>query len=325
MTHRPFAALALCVLAATLTAQAPGSAEPVDLDVVHRIRQEAMQNSKVMDHLFQLTDVVGHRLTNSPGYFVAANWVEKQLKDWGLEAHQEKWGPYGRGWDFTHFSAEMIEPSHATLIGVPLAWTPGTNGKVTGEAMVASLQNDADLDKYKGKLAGKIVLLGTGRDLSPPTTAASSRFTDQELQQVAAAAPAGRGGRGVPGTAALNAGRGGNPVNAPPPNANQSFANRLNKFLLDEGVLVAVRIGNSPSEAGTVFAQGGGSRNISDPVPSPMVALTPEHYNRILRLLDAKIPVKLEFEISTQFFDDRTDSVNVIGEIRGNKKPDEVV
>lgn len=332
MTHRPLAALALCALAATLTAQAPGSAEPVDLDVVHRIRQEAMQNSKVMDHVFQLTDVVGHRLTNSPGYFAAANWVEKQLKEWGIEARQEKWGPYGRGWDFTHFSAEMIEPAHATLIGVPLAWTPGTNGKVSGEVTIASMQNDADLEKYKGKLAGKIVLLGTGRDLVPPTVASSSRFTDQELQQLATAAPAGRGGRGAPGTAALNAGRGGPaapgnalPANAPPANANQQFNTRLNKFLVDEGVLVAVRIGNTPSEAGTVFAQGGGSRNVSDPMPPPMVALTPEHYNRILRLLDAKIAVKLEFEIATQFFDDRLDSVNVIGEIRGQKKPDEVV
>lgn len=334
MTHRPLAALALFALAASVTAQAPGSAEPVDLDVVHRIRQEAMQNSKVMDHLFQLTDVVGHRLTNSPGYFAAANWVEKQLKEWGIEARQEKWGPYGRGWTFTHFSAEMVEPAHATLIGVPLAWTPGTNGKVSGELMVASLQNDADLERYKGKLAGKVVLMGVGRELAAPTQAAASRFSDQDLQQLTTAAPGGRGGRGAPGTAALNAGRGGDangrggaPANAPAGggNANQQFTNRLNKFLTDEGVLVAVRIGNAPSEAGNVFAQGGGSRNASDPTPPPIVALTPEHYNRILRLLDAKIPVKLEFDIATQFFDERTDSVNVIGEIRGSTKPDEIV
>lgn len=331
MTHRPFAALALFALAASLTAQAPGRAEPVDLDVVHRIRQEAMQNSKVMDHLFQLTDVTGHRLTNSPGYFAAANWVEKQLKEWGIEARQEKWGPYGRGWTFNHFSAEMIEPAYATLIGVPLAWTPGTNGKVSGEAMVASLQNDADLERYKGKLLGKIVLMGAGRDLVPPTVAAATRFSDQELQQLATAGP-GRGGRGAPGTAALNAGRGSdgrggaaNATGTPPAGGANQFTNRLNKFLTEEGVLVAVRIGNNPSEAGNVFAQGGGSRNASDPAAPPIVALTPEHYNRILRLLDAKIPVKLEFDISTQFFDERTDSVNVIGEIPGKTKPDEVV
>ena len=65
--------------------------ESVDLSVVHRIRQEALQNSRVMDHLFYLTDVHGPRLTNSPGFFAAADWVVKQLGDWGIKAHQESW------------------------------------------------------------------------------------------------------------------------------------------------------------------------------------------------------------------------------------------
>ena len=56
-----------------------------------------------------------------------------------------------------------------------------------------------------------------------------------------------------------------------------------------------------------------------------MVTLTPEHYNRIARLLDHKIPVKLEFDIQARFLDDRTDSVNVIGEIPGGRKRQEVV
>src|SRR5262245_46306126 len=134
----PFALLAISAVA---TAQAPARVEPVDLDIVHRIKQEASQNSKVMDSVFQLTDVVGHRLTNSPGYFAAANWVEKQLKEWDIDAHQEKF-PYGRGWTFTHFSAHMVEPVAATLTGVPLAYTPGTKGKVTGEVMVVTMATD---------------------------------------------------------------------------------------------------------------------------------------------------------------------------------------
>src|ERR1700731_406171 len=105
-----------------------------DLDAIHKIREEALQNSKVMDHVFQLTDVYGPRLTNSPGFFGAADWVVKQLGEWGISAHQEKWGPFGRGWTFTHFSAHLIEPQYAPLEGVPLAYTPGTNGPVTGEA-----------------------------------------------------------------------------------------------------------------------------------------------------------------------------------------------
>jgi Zn-dependent M28 family amino/carboxypeptidase len=99
----------------------------------------------------------------------------------------------------------------------------------------------------------------------------------------------------------------------------------LNRFLVQEGVLVVVGIAGQASEAGNVFVQAGGSWDPKNPVPPPSVALTPEHYNRVLRLLDEKIPVTLEFEIETQFFDDRTDSVNVIAEIPGTTKRDEVV
>ncbi|MEO8097216.1 MAG: M20/M25/M40 family metallo-hydrolase [Acidobacteriota bacterium] len=327
MTYRILTATAIFSLAAAVTAQTPGRTEPVDLAVIHRIRQEAMQNSKVMDHVFQLTDVTGPRLTNSPGFFAAANWVEKQLKEWGIEAHQEKWGPYGRGWNFTHFSAHMVEPAYAPLIGVPLAYTPGTKGKVSGEAMIATMATDADLERYRGKLKGKMLFMAVGRELAPNVTPASSRYTDQQLQALTAPA-SGRGGA-APGAAALTAGRGpadgGGRGGQGGGNANQAFTNRLNQFLVEQGVLVVVRIATGNSETGTVFGQAGGSRDPKDPVPPPMVALTPEHYNRILRLMDAKIPVKLEFEIEAQVMEERTDSVNVIGEIQGTSKRDEVV
>src|ERR1700754_1823503 len=87
--------------------------EHIDLDAIHKIRQEALQNSKVMDHLFYLTDVNGPRLTHSPGFFAAADWVVKQLKEWGVKADLEKWGPYGRGWEFTYYAGSMTEPAYA--------------------------------------------------------------------------------------------------------------------------------------------------------------------------------------------------------------------
>src|SRR4051794_11839655 len=132
------AALAL-VLSTSLVAQ-----EAVDLDVVHKIRQEALQNSEVMEHLFYLTDVSGSRLTNSPGFFSAADWVVKRLGEWGGSAHQEKWGPFGRGWTYTRFTAQMLEPQAVPLIGAPLAYTPGTNGPVSGDAMIVAITADAD-------------------------------------------------------------------------------------------------------------------------------------------------------------------------------------
>jgi carboxypeptidase Q len=326
MTHTPglrimagFVALALMPIHAE---------ERVDLNAIHKIREEALQNSKVMDHVFQLTDVYGPRLTNSPGFFAAADWIVKQLKDWGIEGHQEKWGPFGRGWTFTHFSANLIEPQYAPLIGFPLAWSPGTNGTVTGEAMVANIAAETDFDRYKGKLKDKILFMGAGRELAMITESPGKRYTDDELVKLSVAANGGGRG-GAPGTTALAEGRGGRGG----PNGRggqggpngQQFRNRLNQFLKDEGVAVVVRLGGGQSSGGTVFGQDAGSRDAKDPVPPPTVALTPEHYNRVLRLLDNKIPVKLEFDIQAKFLDDRTDSVNVIGEIPGGRKRDEIV
>lgn len=322
----------LVVAVLSLAAGAVAAEEAVNLDAVHRIRQEAFQNSKVMDHVFQLTDVVGSRLTNSPGFFKAADWATKQLRDWGLEARQEKWGPFGRGWTYTRFSAHMLEPVPAQFIGVPLAWTPGTKGRVTGEVMVANIQNDADMERYRSRLKDKIVFLGAGRELPLSTAPVSTRYSDQELAQLALAAPGrgGRGGRGgPPGTAALGAGRGGGRGAPPDGNGNgnqggQNFTNRLNEFLVREGVAVLVRNGENPSEGGALFARAGGPREPNAPLPPPSIALVTEHYNRVLRLLDANIPVKMEIEVNAQFFDP-TDSVNVIADLPGTTKRDEVV
>ena len=296
--------------------------EAVDLDVIHKIRQEAIQNSQVMEHLFYLTDVSGSRVTNSPGFFNAADWVVRQLGEWGISAHQEKWGPFGRGWTYTRFSAQMLEPQPAPLIGAPLAYTPGTNGSVAGEPVIVAITTEADFAKYKGMLKGRIVLLGPGRDLLMSLQPLASRRSDADLAALTQAADPNPNAQRPPGAVAIGGGRRSGPGGA---NANRQFQRALNKFLSEEGVAVAVRPAAGRSEGGTVFAQGGGTSDPKDPVPPPMVVLTPEHYNRIARLLDHKIPVKLEFNVDARFIDDRTDSVNVIGEIPGGRKRDEVV
>ncbi len=135
------------------------SEEPVDLAVIHRIKAEAFENSKVMDHEFYLSDVYGPRLTNSPGHKAAGDWVVKRLKEYGLtNVREEPWGPFGRSWNYTYYAGHMIAPQYQPLIGFPLAWTPGTEGAVQGDAIYAPLVTDADLDKFKGKLKGKVVL-----------------------------------------------------------------------------------------------------------------------------------------------------------------------
>ncbi len=319
-----FAKLSAALVAVLAMAIPLLSEERVDLDAVHKIRQEALQNSKVMDHMFYLTDVYGPRVTNSPGFFSAADWVVKQLGEWGIKGHLEKWGPFGRGWTFTHFSGHLIEPQYAPLIGFPLAYSPGTSGPVTGETTIAVLNAEPDFEKYKGKLRGKIVLVGTGRDLQMSLQPLAVRRTDADLASLSQVQdPAPQFGVLPPGAAAADppGGRGG----PGGPGQNQRFQRALNQFLSDEGAAIVVRLGGSRSEGGTVFGQGAGSRDPKDPVPPPTVALTPEHYNRVARLLDHKIPVKLEFDIQAKFLDDRNDSVNVIGDIEGDRKKDEVV
>src|SRR5579884_1116543 len=139
------------------------SSEKVDLAVFHRIRTEAFgSNSKVMDTAFYLTDVHGPRLTGSPQARSAGEWAVKKLEEWQLSnVKMETWGPFGRGWSCTHFSAEMKEPEFQPLIGFAQPWSPGTDGPVSGQAVMAVITGPDDLEKFKGKLKGKIVLTAT--------------------------------------------------------------------------------------------------------------------------------------------------------------------
>jgi carboxypeptidase Q len=287
--------------------------EPVDLSVIHRIKAEALENSKVMEHVFYLTDVNGPRLTNSPGFKSAGDWVVKRLQEYGITGvRQEAWGPFGRGWNYTHFAGHMLEPAYAPLIGFPLAWSPGTSGPVQAEAIYAPLDNDADLERFKGKLRGKIVLSMRSRDLVMPTDPPGRRLTDADLNQ------------SIDPARLPNLFRPLGPAQTPEQLKRAAFRNKVNQFLKDEGAVVVLQSGNI-GDAGTVFGQAGGSRDPKDPVPPPMVVVTPEHYNRVVRLLDHNIPVKLEFDIQAQFIDSPTDSFNVIGEIEGGRKKDEIV
>lgn len=302
------ALLVICSFTAT-------AAENIDWNVANRIKAEAFDNSQVMDHLFYLTDVYGPRLTNSPGHRAAAEFVGKRLKEYGLQnVKLEKWGPFGQSWRLTHFSASLLEPQYMPLIGFPLAWTPGTGGNITGEPVLAIIHSEADLDKYKGKLKGKIVLTMEPKQIEMITEPLAHRLSDQEVLDRENSFFRGPGGRG-----------GGFAVPTPAEReAAAKLHTKTNQFFKDEGVLVVLQYGTN-GDGGTVFATSGGSRNPKDPVPPPTVAITPEHYNRIARLMQHNIPVKLEFDIRTEFLNDSPDSFNVVGEIPGTTKKDELV
>jgi hypothetical protein len=296
--------------------------EKVDLGIMGQIRDEAFgANSRVMDTAFYLTDVYGPRLTGSPNAKSAGDWAVKKMMEWGLvNAKLEPWGPFGRGWYCTRFTAMMKEPEFSPLIGFARPWSDGTNGPVTGQAVMAVITGPEDLDKYKGKLRGKIVLTAQPHASEMITTPLARRLTDAELQEEATAPdPTSGNPASLPmgfliGPPSPRGGYNG-PMAARPRVNMRQFRSQLNKFLKDEGVLVALTPGTG-TDGGDVFGSAAGSADPKEETPPPSVVITNEHYNRIARLLEKNIPVTLEFDITAKFTEP-TDSFNVTAEIPG--------
>jgi hypothetical protein len=319
-------AAAIC-LAPFASAQETGG-DKVDLNALTAIKREAFTRSQVMENLYYLSEVYGPRVNNSRNHHAAAEWAMQQMKAWGLQnVHLEKWGPFGDGWQIKKFYGALETPAYAALIGFPLAWTPGTNGPVTAEPILAPLHSEEDFPKYKGKLKGKIVLIFDPRELPMHTEAEAHRLTDTEIEARAS----------VPDVSRLGGPPGGRPGAAPPrageitPATLSTAAasggvlrNKVNKFLKDEGAAVVLTPGYN-GDGGTIFASYGGSQDPKDPVPPPMVAITPEQYNRICRLLQHGTTPKLTFDIETEYQREDRMGFNVIGEIPGTTKPDEIV
>lgn len=169
---------------------------PRSSDPIERIKDEAMNRSKVMETLGHLADVIGPRLTGSPELKKANEWTRDTLAKWGLEnAHLEAWGPFGRGWTLERFSAQVVKPQCIPLIAYPKAWSPGTGGPVKGEVVYFDPKNDADYEKYKGKLEGKIVLMSSESEVADRSEPLVARKTDKQLLDLAdATEPGQRGG-----------------------------------------------------------------------------------------------------------------------------------
>ena len=81
----------------------------------------------------------------------------------------------------------------------------------------------------------------------------------------------------------------------------------------------------SRGDGGTIFSSPAGSRDVKDPLPPAAVSLTVEHYNRIARLLEKNVPVTLEFDIENRIYDDTLDTYNVVADLPGSSRKDEIV
>ena len=289
------------------------SMESVDLDMVARIRQEAFTHSQVMSTLREITEDVGPRLTASPNMDKANAWARTKLSGWGMSnVHDEAFEKFGRGWDYSHSRVEMVAPHAVPLYAIPKAWTPGTNGPVEGDAIAVSLKSKADLEKYKGKLKGKIVFLSDAREYKPGTDADWQRLDADGLAKLHEFdIPADRSGD--------NADR------------MKRFRDRMelvpaiNKFLVDEGALAAVSI--SSRDNGIIGVAGGGSRMAGESVGIPEVAMLAEQYNQVMRDLKADTPVRLRIDVDSRFTTDEDRAgYNTIAEIPGTgSKASEIV
>jgi hypothetical protein len=327
--HRPVvAAVTLAATLAFVPLAAQQAQEKIDYDALYKIKDEGFSRSQVMTIMSWLTDVYGPRLTNSPGFRKAGEWAVKEMTSWGLaNVRLEPWvtatGPFGRGWSNDKFYMQATTPGGSfPIIGMSTAWTAGTNGLVSGEAALAVIETPEDIAKFKGQLKGKWVLSVAMRDVPALWTAPAQRYTEEQLHDLTSETDstprAGRGGR------AAGPGRAGGPAAAGGRGGAQSFAAQRNQFYKDEGVLGLISAGRG--DGGTLFL-GGNNANRATTVTDlglPQIVIAVEHYGRIARTLEKNMPVKIEADIKNTFYDD-TSSFNVVGELPGTDKADELV
>jgi hypothetical protein len=311
-------ALVACISGLVVAEERP------DQQIFWKIRQEGTNNSQILRTLHMLTDVYGPRLTGSPNLKAAGEWAIQQMQSWGMKnGHLEPWD-FGRpGWTNERLAAYIVSPVKDTLVGEVLAWTPGTNGPVRGQALQITLPRQptreelaAHLEALKESIKGKIVLVNAPVRVPVTFNPSPLRREDSDVitqMSTPPAAQAGRGGgppqQGQPGT--------------PPrrPLTGGELEEQLNAFLVASSVLV--RITDAGRDHGQIRAFN--NRTFDETKAPPIVVMRNEDYGRIWRLLDDKRSVELEFDIVNRSYPEGRTSYNVIAEIPGSDKADEVV
>jgi carboxypeptidase Q len=313
-----------CLLFAASSFAQPN--EPIDSAAIAKIKAEGFTRSKLMTNLSMLTDVYGPRLSNSPNHKKAAEYAKATLESYGVQnVHIDYWGEeFGRGWELKKFSLQSIDPVAAPIIAHPKAWSPGIKGTASVEAVYLAVTSEADLAKFKGKLKDKIILFGALVAVKPGFVSDAKRFNDSTLLRMANAGEASEGDRG--------GFRGGN-------REEQKLIYAKWDFCMKEGAIAVLE--PSPSarlEDGTMLV---GAATIPYPPDAPMatrvraqsasapkilpqIIVADEHYNKLVRQIQAGATVKLELTMETEFTP-AAQGFNVIGEIPGTDLKDEVV
>ncbi len=286
-----------------------------DIDMSARIREEGLQRSQVWDLVAYMTDVVGSRLTLSQDMKRAHLWGQEKMIQVGLEnVALEPFMDYGVSWDNEYTSIHMIEPDYQMMVGFPLTHTPGTDGKLTLPAVIVDIQTKTELAKFKGRLKGKAVLITPPAAIDPYAIFATvNRYTDDDLKKLEETVlPAPR------------------PA-APPAAANPDILRPEEKlaFLKAEGAKVVFQCpGGRPGAANGYARPGTKDDKWSYEATMgslPILSVTPEHYNRMYRILKREIPVKVEVEVRNRVGREREQAMNLVGEIPGSDLKDQIV
>ncbi len=309
------ATVAAAIILLSLTVLSSGDQGSVDETMTARIREEGFQRSQVMDIVGYMTDVLGARLTLSRDMQRAQAWAKDKMEKVGLEnVAIEPFMDYGAAWDNEYFSLHMLEPDYQSLMGYPLAYTPGTGGKVVCPAVLVEIAAKKDLEKYRGKLKGAAILVSP---LVPIDLAALpqgfSRRTPEELKRleetVIPPAPPAKP-RAVPNPDAVR------------PEERIAFIKAEGAAVVlqcDGGSFGIVRGFGRPGVNADRWSREG------DLASMPIVEVTPEHYNRMVRILRRGLPVKIEVEVRNRIGDSVEKAANVVGEIPGTDLKDEIV
>ena len=295
--------------------------ENLDLNMYQKIREEGLEHSHVMEYASALTDGIGPRLTGSPNLKKANEWTRDQFTAMGCSnAHLEDWGEFGMGWRQLNTWVRMSAPDTAVFIAQALPWSPSSNGAKSGRAVWIDAKDEKDLEKYKGKLAGKVVFFGEMRDVKPVDKPLFERRDDANLKSTVEY-PVHIGQHEDFFASFIK---------------RLEFREKAGKFFADEhavGIVVPSRDGrNNGGSGGTIFDDGGSGmgwftykREHAEALPIVVMAI--ENYGRVYRLLKANVPVTVEMDVETEFTGDHEHGVDTIAEIPGTdpKLKDEVV
>jgi len=311
--NRLIRTLATTALAVAFAAPAAAqiAQEQVDMDVVRRIREEGLEHSQIPELASYLTDVIGPRLTGSPGMKRANEWTAKTFREWGLtKVTVEPWGDFGRGWEQVSYSGRILTPYVAALQAIPTAWTGSTKGAVTGSARIVRVDSAPQLAAFKGKLKGAVVLMAEKPEVEEMWEVGAERTTLDELF-----APPEQGGGFDPAARQrfVEARR-----------RRAELRSAVDELFRSEGVVAIL----TPSSRAYGILRGGGStpgRDPKQPEPLPELVISQEQYAHIYRDVERGIDVKIELNVRNQFFSDDTKAYNTLADLPGTDKADEYV